>query len=453
MRHYQPDSVVHMVRDAIVGRCRHIAPRTLLMVAAAVTGLVTGVTAYLLKKMIVFVSKSVIGIIHPDGFSLWFVLLALCGIILSAVFQRYVVRDYVEDGCSRIIMRDLRERKYYLKKRDMIAAFMASSITLGFGGSAGAEGPIAFTGGAIGSNLGRFAGARKSDVRLLIGIGAGAGIAGIFQAPLGGMLFTLEIMAMPMTTWAVMALALGCVTSAMTSASLAGFRIDFPVGSFSDFSLGLLPAVLLLGLFCGLYSVYYNTTGNITAGLIARVRTWWGRAVVSGLMLGVCVSMVPMLYGEGYSAMGRLMSGDYVVLGVNSVFSDMGTSPSLILLAGVVLLLKGIAKASATRGGGVGGDFAPTLFAGCVAGFFFAQVSDALLGVRLPPVEMAFVGMAGVMAGAVRAPLMAAFLVAEMSGTYSIFFPIIIVAAVSYATARIAERVIRNVKSCAERAR
>ena len=323
-------------------------------------------------------------------------------------------------------MRDLRERKYYLKKRDMIAAFMASSITLGFGGSAGAEGPIAFTGGAIGSNLGRFAGARKSDVRLLIGIGAGAGIAGIFQAPLGGMLFTLEIMAMPMTTWAVMALALGCVTSAMTSASLAGFRIDFPVGSFSDFSLGLLPAVFLLGLFCGLYSVYYNTTGNITAGLIARVRTWWGRAVVSGLMLGVCVSMVPMLYGEGYSAMGRLMSGDYGVLGINSVFSDMGTSPSLILLAGVVLLLKGIAKASATRGGGVGGDFAPTLFAGCVA---------------------------GVMAGAVRAPLMAAFLVAEMSGTYSIFFPIIIVAAVSYATARIAERVIRNVKSCAERAR
>lgn len=350
-------------------------------------------------------------------------------------------------------MRDLRERKYYLKKRDMIAAFMASSITLGFGGSAGAEGPIAFTGGAIGSNLGRFAGARKSDVRLLIGIGAGAGIAGIFQAPLGGMLFTLEIMAMPMTTWAVMALALGCVTSAMTSASLAGFRIDFPVGSFPDFSLGLLPAVFLLGLFCGLYSVYYNTTGNITAGLIARVRTWWGRAVVSGLMLGVCVSMVPMFYGEGYSAMGRLMSGDYGVLGINSVFSDMGTSPSLILLAGVVLLLKGIAKASATRGGGVGGDFAPTLFAGCVAGFFFAQVSDALLGVRLPPVEMAFVGMAGVMAGAVRAPLMAAFLVAEMSGTYSIFFPIIIVAAVSYATARIAERVIRNVKSCAERAR
>ena len=130
MRHYQPDSVVHMVRDAIVGRCRYIAPRTFLMVAAAVTGLVTGVTAYLLKKMIVFVSKSVIGIIHPDGFSLWFVLLALCGIILSAVFQRYVVRDYVEDGCSRIIMRDLRERKYYLKKRDMIAAFMASSITL-----------------------------------------------------------------------------------------------------------------------------------------------------------------------------------------------------------------------------------------------------------------------------------------------------------------------------------
>lgn len=140
MRHYQPDSVVHMVRDAIVGRCRHIAPRTFLMVAAAVTGLVTGVTAYLLKKMIVFVSKSVIVIIHPDGSSLWFVLLALCGIILSAVFQRYVVRDYVEDGCSRIIMRDLRERKYYLKKRDMIAAFMASSITLGFGGSAGAEG-------------------------------------------------------------------------------------------------------------------------------------------------------------------------------------------------------------------------------------------------------------------------------------------------------------------------
>lgn len=453
MRHCQPESVVQMVRDAIAGRCRHMAPRTFLMVAAAATGLVTGVTAFLLKKTIEFISAEVTGAVRPHGFTLWFVVLALCGIILSAFFQRYVVRDNVEQGCSRIIMRDLRERNYNLKKRDTIAAFIASSLTLGFGGSAGAEGPIAFTGGAIGSNLGRFAGARKSDLRLLIGIGAGAGIAGIFQAPLGGMLFTLEVMAMPMTTWAVMALALGCVTSAMTSASLAGFRIDFSVGSFPDFTFGLLPAILLLGLFCGLYSVYYNTTGNIAAGLIVRIRTWWGRAVVSGLMLGACVSMLPMLYGEGYSAMGKLMSGDYDVLGLNSVFSDMATSPSVILLAGAVLLLKGIAKVSSTRGGGVGGDFAPTLFAGCVAGFFFAQVSDALFGLRLPAVEMAFVGMAGVMAGAVRAPLMAAFLVAEMSGTYRIFFPIVIVAAVSYATARIIERVIRNVKSYAERAR
>ena len=317
-----------------------------------------------------------------------------------------------------------------------MAPVLASTLTLGFGGSAGAEGPIASTGAALASQLGRWVGLPPRLMMIIIGCGAGAGIAGIFKAPVGGMMFTLEVMGMEMTTVAVIALTIACVIGGMTSYGMTGFSLDVPLNHPQYFDPHMSGWIIVLGVLCGLYSIYYSRVGVLTQRLLGLCRSPWLKALLSGIILAVLVFVFPSLYGEGYETMARLIDGNLTAMTDYSFWHMDGrpTLDTIMLVCGGVAVVKSFACTATNSGGGVAGDFAPTLFAGCMAGFFFGGILNMLFGLSLPLGNCALIAMAGAMAGIIKAPLMAMFIVVEMTGYYGMMFPVAICSVTSYAT-------------------
>ncbi|MCM1096371.1 MAG: chloride channel protein, partial [Terasakiella sp.] len=315
---------------------------------------------------------------------------------------------------------------------------VASSLTLGFGGSAGSEGPIAYTGAAIGSNVARLFRMDSHITMILLGCGAGAGIAGIFKAPIGGFLFTLEVLRMELTTMSVVACLLACVASAMTAYMLSGFTVDLTYIQELPMEPRLLPVLALLGIVCGLYSLYYGYIMRRMQQFYESIPRAWVRNLVSGLVLAALLFLFPALYGEGYGLMRHILQGDIAALSADGFFASATAGGSIALVAAGILAVKAFACSASNSGGGVAGDFAPTLYAGCVLGFLFATVAGLLWpDSPLPVAGFAFCGMAGVMSGVLQAPLMALFLTAEMTDANVLFLPLLIVSAISFGIIRL----------------
>lgn len=395
-------------------------------------GMITGAAAALLKWIIAHVAELLrpVEILHgPD----WTMLaIPVVGILLTGMYQRYVVRSQISHGVDRLV-NDLAMKRYDLSGRLTYAPIIASSLTLGFGGSAGSEGPIAYTGAAIGSNVGRIFGVSQQEMYILIGCGAGAGIAGIFKAPIGGTLFTLEVLGMTMTTVSVIALFGASIAAALMAYVLSRFTIDIMWTHNVVFQPELLPWVMGLAVFCGLYSAYYSFVMKRLKHVFERMKNPWLMNLLSGAILAGCVFMFPNLYGEGYGTVGKVINADWRVPFDSSLLAGLGGLQwSLIIVLGGILVVKCFACCSSNSGGGVAGDFAPTLFAGCIAGLFFALTVNNLFDVELEPRVFAYIGMAGVMAGVIRAPLMAMFLTAEMCNGFDYLLPLTVVSIVSY---------------------
>ncbi len=431
-------SIRHAWRNAMAWRIRHVADNHFLMAMAVVTGVGAGAGAWLLKWLVSHISIVITSRLNDSGLNWALLFIPLIGILLTGLFVRYVLRYNLEHGVSHM-MGQLKKGNYVMKRREMFGYIAAAVLTLSFGGSAGGEGPSASTGGAIGSNIGRACHARPTMMRLMIGIGAGAGIAGIFKAPIGGALFALEVMAMPLSTWPVLSLIVACVIASLTCGILSGQPLDMNISVFGSLPSEYLPCIILLGLCCGVYSMYYSSCCNTTDHFFKSVSSPWIRNIISGLWLGAMIMLFPMLYGEGYASMAKIIDGHHRSIITDSIFAWGGIEPDLTLLmvAGTMLLLKGYAKSATTSGGGVAGDFAPTLFAGCLLGFVFAYGANTLTGTDLPVSMIVYIAMAGVMAGAVEAPLMAIFIVAEMSSSFTLLLPLTLCAFTSYATVRI----------------
>ncbi len=406
-------------------------------IVATVIGLLTGACAALLKIMIGYCAKWVTGWMHPEGFNWWLLAIPLAGILLTGIYQRYILKHNVEHGVEKVVS-DLADKKYRLGKFWIYAPMIASTFTLGFGGSAGSEGPIATTGAAIGSNVGRKLGLSSDVLMVMVGCGAGAGIAGIFKAPIGGMLFTLEVLKLEITTMSVMALLLACTVSALTAYVLSGCTVDLSFIQTGHLDGNMVWVVIALGLFCGFYSTYYSLVMTSMRRTYERIRNPWWRNIASGLILSVILLMFPAMYGEGYGMMGKVINGDPMQM---SLYSDVAAwlpaGAVLTLLSLFIILAKPWATSASNSGGGVAGDFAPTLFAGCFAGFFFASALKVWLDVDVPVSTLAFIGMAGVMAGAIRAPFMALFLTAEMTNAFALILPLFAVCAISYGVVRL----------------
>ena len=374
----------------------------------------------------------------------------MTGILLAVLFQRFVARRKLEHGTDQL-GKMLTRGDYAVPSIFAWGPLVAAVMTLGFGGSAGAEGPIATSGGTVGSLLSRKLKMPPQLVKIMIGCGAGAGIAGIFKAPIGGVLFTIEVMGMELATIPLLALVIACLVSGMTCYGLTGFTLDVPLTQAVHFDPSNWAWVPLLGVFCGLYSCYYTWIGQRLRHMFVRqIGQKWVNAILSGLILGVALIVFPILYGEGYESMARLIDGDLTPIVSHGLWARWGMTPGIVTVALLCLgisIMKPIACIATNSGGGVAGDFAPTLFAGCIAGLFFGCGLDAAFGLGLPHDSLALCAMAGVMAGVISAPLMAIFIVVEMTGYFGMTFPVMLCAISSYATVLSVRALIRNAKS------
>lgn len=404
-----------------------------LIILAVIVGILAGCGAAFLKWLI----GKVTAYLHPlwitsggpDWTLLW---LPVVGILLAGIYQRYILRDRISHGVDKLV-NDLAEKKYLLSPKLVYAPTVASTFTLAFGGSAGSEGPIAYTGAAIGSNVGRICGVSADMIYLLIACGAGAGIAGIFKAPVGGALFTIEVLGMALTTVSVIAVFAASISAALTAYMLSGFTLDITWHHNISFEPSMLLWAVILGVFCGLYSVYYSLVMKKMRRVYESIRSPWIENLVSGAVLALTIFIFPSLYGEGYDVIRNVINTDWVAPFDASLFNG-GISPYLTLpmILGGVLIVKCFACSASNSGGGVAGDFAPTLFAGCIAGLFFAIIMNDLFDIGLAPQVFAYIGMAGVMAGVIRAPLMALFLTAEMCNGFDYFLPLTVVTIIAY---------------------
>ncbi len=369
-----------------------------------------------------------------------YIILPAIGVVLSALFVRYVVKDNISHGVTRVLYA-ISQNKSRLKRHNIWTSVVASSVTIGFGGSVGAEGPIVFTGAAIGSNIGQLFRMSPRTLMILVGCGAAAGIAGIFKAPIAGMLFTLEVLMLDLTAVSVMPLLIASITSATMAYMYTGYDFEFFFIQSEEFYMAKIPYVVLLGVFCGLVSLYFTRAMNMMENFFHRFKNPWTKTLIGCLILSALVFIFPPLYGEGYGSIIGLLNGDPSSIVNGSLFyGDRNQVWFIILFIALIILTKAFATSATNGAGGVGGTFAPSLYVGCMAGFLFAYVANLIgFDTALSTKNFALIGMAGVMSGVMHAPLMAIFLTAELTGGDDLFLPLLIVSTISYGTIKIFE--------------
>lgn len=404
-------------------------------IIAALVGVMCGLSACALKYCINGVAKLVMHYLHA-GFHWPLVVLPVIGIVLTVAVCKYAFGYSPAHGTEKI-KQALKDGHLRLRRSLMYSSVVTGSLTLGFGGSAGGEGPIAYTGAAIGSNIAQRLGLSADLMRVMVGCGAGAGIAGIFKAPLAGALYSIEVLHIELSNPAILALLLAAVIASLTAYALSGFTFDILMDQSVPFDWHWLGWIVLLGVVCGLYAKYYTYFMGWLARQLARIGNIWARATLSGAIISLCVVLCPALYGEGYGVIGKVINSDIGGVLSGSVLEAYHGTWALIAIAALTMLLKAFACSATNNGGGVAGTFAPTLFAGCFVGLFFALAANALLDAGLIVGHFAFFGMAGAMAGIIGAPLMAIFLVCEMSGSFGYFLPVAVCVAISMGVKRL----------------
>lgn len=411
-----------------------------ILIFSCVVGCIAGFGAFILKWIISFVSSE---LRHLIGDSLrsgvldfWLLVFPLAGILLAVAWQRWVARaDMVH--CTAKIVGYLNAKNYSIPARFTYDPIAACGLTLGFGGSAGAEGPIAFAGAAAASSLGRWLGLDDSKLRVMIGIGAGAGIAGIFKSPVAGVLFTLEVLRMDMGAANVIGLIMSCICASVTCYAFTGTQVYMPYSQVPGLDVPI-HWVMLLGVFCGIYALFYNWVTRLMRRFFSSRRHKWVSWISGGLLAGLILFMFPAMYGEGYPVMTQLINGDHTgVLASGWLATDSADAGRFMMVLAVMLVLKSLATVCSNSAGGVAGDFAPTLFAGALAGTVFSMGVEALFGVRIPVALCAMFAMSGTFAGIVHAPVMAIFLITEVTSAFNYILPITICALFAYITVKL----------------
>ena len=413
----------------------HIKEKHFILIISFLVGICTAVAALLLKQMIHFIQHLLTGNFVEDDVNYLFLLYPVVGILVTGLFVKYIVRDDISHGVTKILYA-ISQRKSRIKPHNMWSSIVASSVTIGFGGSVGAEAPIVLTGAAIGSNLGRLFRMEQKTLMLLVGCGAAGAIAGIFKAPIAGLVFVIEVLMLDLTMTSVLPLLISSVTAATMSYIFTGTDAMFKFSQTEAFMMERIPYVLLLGIFCGLVSLYFTRVMNHVEGMYRKLGVYWKKFVVGGIMLSVLIFLFPPLYGEGYDTIGSLLNGQFLNIMDRSMFYSLNDSYwGIILFLTLILFTKVFASSATNAGGGCGGIFAPSLYLGCIAGFIFAHVSNFFpVTMYLSEKNFALLGMAGVMSGVMHAPLTGVFLIAELTGGYDLFLPLMIVSISSYIT-------------------
>lgn len=419
----------------VIWREHHIKERTFLLLISLVIGTLCGFAAQLLKFLISFFAGLLTSHLNSTGANWLYLVYPVVGILLTVLFVKYIVKDNISHGVTKVLYA-ISRRKSRLKKKNMYASLVASSITIGFGGSVGAEGPIVYTGAAIGSNVGQAFRLGPKVLMILVGCGAAAGIAGIFRAPIAGMLFTLEVLMLDLTGATVMPLLVSSIAGATVAYIMEGYSAEFFFSQSEPFMISRIPYAFVLGILCGLMSYYFTKVMFMMESMFKKIRQQWLRIIIGGSLIACLVFLFPPLYGEGYGTINELLKGNVGDVVNGTIFYvDRDNVWFLALFIGAVALTKAMATSATNGAGGVGGTFAPSLFVGALTGFLFAFILNQIdPGLHLSQKNFTLMGMAGVMSGVMHAPLMAIFLTAEMTGGYDLFLPLLIVSTLAYFT-------------------
>lgn len=425
-----------------VWRQKHVSDRELVLVLAFAIGFLASLAAYILHIIIGQIEELVTSGFHVMTINWLYLLYPVIGIWLTSLFVKYIVRDNISHGIMRVLYA-ISTKQSRLKAHNTWSSIVASAITIGFGGSVGAEAPIVLTGSAIGSNLGRIFHLDNRTLMLLVGCGATAAVSGIFKAPIAGLVFTLEVLMVDLTMASLLPILISSVTATCFSYFFTGgspmyhFQMDYL------WSLERVPPTILLGIACGFISLYFMRLMSWCENGYGKLSKYpYLKLLVGGLVLSSLIFLFPSLYGEGYNSLGLFIEGkteaDWMQVMSGSMFA--GQTNLLVLYVGFVMLTKVFATSATNGAGGCGGTFAPALFIGGFGGFFFARLWNIQqLGVYVPEKNFTLYGMAAVMAAVMHAPLTGIFLIAELTGGYQLFIPLIIVTICSYLTINIFE--------------
>ena len=417
--------------------------RQVVLMLSLIVGLCTGLTAFVLKSLIEEIKHLLTSGFGVEDANLLYLVFPAVGILITMLFVRYIVRGDISHGVTKILYAMSRGRSR-IKSHNRWSSIIASAITIGFGGSVGAEAPIVLTGAAWGSDLGKRFHLPPKTLMLLVGCGAAGAVSGVFKAPIAGLVFVLEVLMLDLSFSSLLPLLVTSITSVCVSYAFYGTAPQFDFNLSKAFTIDIIPGCIILGVACGLVSLYFTRAMNWFEGIFARISKKRYKFLLGALVLGIMIYFFPVMYGEGYDVINQLINnappGDIMH---NTFF--FGDESNLLIYLSLVLFFKVFATTATNGGGGCGGTFAPSLFLGCIAGFVFANLWDIILGLGtgqtcyLSAKNCGLYGMAGLMSGVMHAPLTGIFLIAELTGGYDLFVPIMIVSVVSYLTINIFE--------------
>lgn len=432
--------LLQLITDWIKG---NQTERQVVLMLSLIVGLCTGLTAFVLKSLIEEIKHLLTSGFGVEDANLLYLVFPAVGILITMLFVRYIVRGDISHGVTKILYAMSRGRSR-IKSHNRWSSIIASAITIGFGGSVGAEAPIVLTGAAWGSDLGKRFHLPPKTLMLLVGCGAAGAVSGVFKAPIAGLVFVLEVLMLDLSFSSLLPLLVTSITSVCVSYAFYGTAPQFDFNLSKAFTIDIIPGCILLGVACGLVSLYFTRAMNWFEGIFARISKKRYKFLLGALVLGIMIYFFPVMYGEGYDVINQLINnappGDIMH---NTFF--FGDESNLLIYLSLVLFFKVFATTATNGGGGCGGTFAPSLFLGCIAGFVFANLWDIILGLGtgqtcyLSAKNCGLYGMAGLMSGVMHAPLTGIFLIAELTGGYDLFVPLMIVSVVSYLTINIFE--------------
>ncbi|MBF1303727.1 MAG: chloride channel protein [Porphyromonas sp.] len=430
--------VITPLLDRLISwRERHISERYFLLILSLLIGVTMALVAALLKFIIHVVESFILQNIEDHHYL--YLLFPALGILLSLLFVRYIVRDDISHGVTKVLS-SISQRKSRIKPHNTWSSIIASALTISFGGSVGAESPIVLTGAAVGSNFGRLFRLEQRNLMLLIGCGVAGALGGVFKAPITGLVFVIEVLLLDLTMASVLPLLVSSVSAAAVAYVLSGKEILFQFIQTDPYHIERIPLMILLGVVCGLMSLYFSKTMFRFESELKRIKDFRLRYLISAAILSLLIFLFPPLYGEGYDSVNILLDGQYTQLLDGSIFEAFSNSYWVVFAFFLLtVLFKVFASVSTNSGGGCGGLFAPTLFMGGLTGFIFSYLVNyfSSLNVFISPKNYILLGMAGLIAGVMHAPLTGVFLIAELSGGYNLFLPLMLVSLTSFATIRI----------------
>ncbi len=425
---------LNLLHRYLIRFAKKLSEKQLLIIIAVIVGLVTAFTAVAFEAIVDGVRQVVSSVTDANKINILYLFMPVVGIIIVTVFVKRIIKDNISHGVTRILYA-ITHRRSYIKFHNTYSSVVAGATTIGFGGSVGPEAPIVMTGAAVGSNFGRLFRMNYRNTTILLGCGVAGALAAIFKAPIAGVIFVLEVLMLNLSIVSTIPILIAAVTAASVTYLLHGFDPVFAVTLTSDsIKVGHMPYYIILAISCGFSSYYLIATSSKIESVFKGIKSQYHKWLIGGVSIGILIMFLPPLYGQGYNSITALIDGDMNALFNQTLLFNYRDNVWVILLfLGAIMLFKSIAMALTNAAGGVGGAFAPSLFLGAFTGYFTATLLNQLFGLDLPVLSFTLVGMTGVMSGAMNSPLTAVFLIAEITGGYRLFMPLMLVSAVSFA--------------------